>query len=115
MAKKEGQTVEALVGGLESPNREIVERMRGIVERALPHAVESLKWGQPVYSVKGRNNIRIMLFEDHVNFGLFMGAQLRSKRLEGTGKGLRHVKVYEMDDVDEKKFTRLARGAAALA
>jgi hypothetical protein len=56
-----------------------------------------------------------VLFEDHINYGLFMGARLNSKRLEGTGKGLRHVKVYEMKDVDEEEFARLARDAAKLA
>ncbi len=114
MAKEEGQTIETLLGALGSPNREIVERMRGIVKKALPQAVESVKWRQPVYTVNGKNIICFMLFDDHVNFGLFMGAQLKSKRLEGTGKGLRHVKVYEMKDLDAKEFARLAKEAAAL-
>ncbi|MGD0637851.1 MAG: DUF1801 domain-containing protein [Nitrososphaerales archaeon] len=114
MAKDGGEEVEALVEGLGSPNREIVERLRGIVRRALPQAAESVKWGQPFYTVNGKDIICFMLFEDHVNFGLIMGARLNSKRLEGTGKGMRHVKLYEMSDVDEKEFTRLAREAAAL-
>jgi hypothetical protein len=114
MAREEPATAEQLVGGLGSPRREIVERMRGIVKKAVPEAVELVKWAQPVYAYKGRNIICFMLFDDHVNFGLFMGAQLESKRLEGTGKGLRHIKVYGMKDVDEKEFARLARDAAAL-
>ena len=84
------------------------------MKKALPQAVETVKWGQPVYTANGKNIICLMLFDDHVNFGLFMGARLKSKRLEGTGKGLRHVKLYEMSDVDEKELTRLAREAAAL-
>jgi|GEM_PF-3295666 hypothetical protein len=114
MAKEEGQTNEALLGGLGSSNREIVERMRGIVKKALPQAVEPVKWRQPVYSFNGRNIICFMLFDDYVNFGLFIGARLKSKRLEGTGKGLGHVKLYEVRDVDEKEFARLAKEVAAL-
>ena len=108
-------TVEDLVGELSSPRKEIVEKLRALVKETLPEVVELVKWGQPVYVYKGKNVIALMLYEDHVNYGLFMGARLKSKRLEGTGKGLRHVKVYAMKDVDEKEFARLARDAARLA
>jgi hypothetical protein len=108
-------TVEELVGGLRGPQREIVEKLRGIVKETLPEAVELVKWGQPVYVYKGKNIITLMLYDDHINYGLFMGARLKSTRLEGTGKGLRHVKVHAMRDVDEKEFARLARDAAELA
>jgi hypothetical protein len=108
-------TVEELVGGLGGPQREIAEKLRAIVKETLPEAVELVKWGQPVYVYKGKNIITLMLYDDHINYGLFMGARLKSRRLEGTGKGLRHVKVYGMRDVDEKEFARLAKDAAELA
>src|ERR1700722_13099092 len=107
--------VDELVGELGSRQREIVEKMRAIVKETLPQVVESVKWGHPVYVYKGKNIITFMFFDDHINYGLFMGAHLKSERLEGTGKGLRHVKVYGMRDVDEKEFSRLARDAAKLA
>jgi len=40
---------------------------------------------------------------------------MKSKRLEGVGKGLRHVKVHRLEDIDEKGFTRLLREATGLA
>ncbi len=107
-------TVPELIDALGSPRREALDKMRRIVRKTLPEAVESVKWGQPVYTLKETNIICFMLYEDHVNFGLFMGAKLRSERLEGTGKGLRHVKVFGVEDVDEKEFSRLAREAAKL-
>lgn len=107
--------VEEFVGGLGSPRKEIVEKLRTIVKEALPQAVKSVKWSHPVYVYKGKNIIAFMAYDDHINYGLFMGARLKSERLEGTGKGLRHVKVYAMKDIDEKEFARLARDAAKLA
>jgi hypothetical protein len=56
----------------------------------------------------------IMSFRDHVNLGFFMGARLKSRRLEGTGKGLRHIKVRVAEDVDRKEFARLLKEAVAL-
>jgi hypothetical protein len=111
----EPATVEEFVDRLDGPQKEIVEKIRAIVKGTLPQAVETVKWGQPVYVHKGKNIITIMVFDDHVNYGLFMGARLKSERLEGTGKGLRHVKVYGTKDVDEKEFARLAGDAAELA
>jgi hypothetical protein len=43
-----------------------------------------------------------------------MGSQLKSKRLEGTGKGFRHIKVRSKSDIGAKEFGRLLRSAAAL-
>lgn len=47
--------------------------------------------------------------------GFFVGAKLKSKKLEGTEKGLRHVKVRSKADIDEAEFSRLLKKAAALA
>ncbi len=113
-SKKKPATVDELPEVVGNPRREALEKMRAIVKRALPGVVESIKWGQPVYEYRGSNVICFMIYDDHVNFGLFMGAKLKPKRLEGTGKGLRHVKVTRPDDVDEREFTRLAKGAAKL-
>jgi hypothetical protein len=107
-------TVPELVEALGSPRKEVVERLRRIVRETLPEAVESVKWGQPTYILNGKNIICFMVYDNHVNYGLFMGARVKSKRLEGTGKGLRHVKVFGLADIDEKEFARLAREAARL-
>ena len=114
VVKKEPTTVDDLLDGLQTAQREIVVKMRKVVRKTLPDALESVKWGQPVYSLRGKNIICFMMYDDHVNYGLFMGARLRSRRLEGTGKGLRHLKLYKKEDVDEQILAELAREAASL-
>jgi hypothetical protein len=95
--------------------RSLTESLRRVIKRSIPEAVEQLKWGNPTYSVNGKNVACIMHYSDHVNLGFFMGSKLKSRRLEGTGKGLRHIKVRSKSDVDEKEFGRLLRRAAAMA
>jgi hypothetical protein len=56
-----------------------------------------------------------MIYSDHVNLGFSMGAKMKSKRLEGTGEGLRHVKVRRLADIDEKELARLLKEAVSLA
>jgi hypothetical protein len=57
-----------------------------------------------------------MLYNDHVNLGLFHGAELTSKyrRLEGTGKGMRHVKVRSVDEARDPTLSRLILDAVKL-
>jgi hypothetical protein len=49
-----------------------------------------------------------------VDFGFFRGAELSSKLLEGTGKGLRHIKIRSQKGVDLVELTRLLEDAAKL-
>jgi hypothetical protein len=94
--------------------RTLTELVRKVVKSAMPEAEELVKWGSLTYVVKGRNVANIVCYSDHVNLGFFMGAKLTSPLLEGTGKGLRHVKVRTAKDVDRKEFARLLRGAVAM-
>jgi hypothetical protein len=49
-----------------------------------------------------------------VDFGFFRGAELSSKLLEGTGKGLRNIKIRSQKGVDLVELTRLLEDAAKL-
>jgi len=74
--------------------------------------METVKWGNITYLLDDRKIAWILFYRDHVDLGFFAGAKLHSKRLEGTGKGLRHVKIRNQDDMDELEFTRLLKEAA---
>ena len=106
--------VDELLKDVDSELRPLTQALREVIKRALPTAIEQVKWGNPVYSVNGKNVACIMRYSDHVNLGFFLGSKLKSKRLEGTGKGLRHIKVWDKSDVDESEFGRLLRNAARL-
>ncbi len=57
-----------------------------------------------------------MLYADHINLGFFRGAELLSRFpvLEGTGKGLRHVKVHTIAEARRPVIRRVVRAAALL-
>lgn len=56
-----------------------------------------------------------MVYRDHVNLEFVMGTRLKSKLLTGTGKGLRHVKIMDPSDIDQKGLSRLLTEASLLA
>ena len=108
-------TVDALIRELDPSLRRIATPLRALVRRNAPGLRESVKWGVPVYT--GRKNvICIMVYPDHLNLGFFQGAALRPKHpeVEGTGKGLRHVKVRSVADVRRPVLAQLVREAVQL-
>lgn len=109
-----GKDVETYVKSLNPPMRELTEKLRTIIKKTLPDATETIKWGNPTYTIGGKNVAWILNYKDHVDFGFFMGAKLKSKLLEGTGKGLRHIKVRTEKDIKEEEFARLLKDAAKM-
>ncbi len=49
-----------------------------------------------------------------MDIGFFRGAELHSKLLEGTGKGLRHIKIKDLETMPELGIKRLLKEAAEL-
>jgi Domain of unknown function (DU1801) len=54
---------------------------------------------------------------DHVNLGFFRGAELDDSNglLEGTGKGMRHVKIRIPGDIKRRELAIILKQAAGLA
>jgi hypothetical protein len=114
MRKFKGTSVEGIVNGLEKPTRDLTEKLRAIVKKALPDIVERVKWGNITYLLNGKTLAWIIVYADHVDFGFFRGAELESPKLEGTGKALRHIKIKSAGDVNEAEIKRLLKKAAEL-
>lgn len=64
--------------------------------------MEEIKWGFPHYSVDDKGVVAIVPYSDHVNLQFYKGALLKSKFLEGTGKFLRHIKVFSKKNIRKK-------------
>lgn len=69
---------------------------------AAPQLGQAVKWGNLVFTLGGAHLLAIMTHKTHANLQVFHGAQLASRfpQLEGSGKGLRHLKCRYGDEVD---------------
>lgn len=106
---------EAYISKIEDPKlRSLAKKVRSIVKSALPGAVESIKMGIPNYSIDERGIACIADYTKHINLYFLQGARLSSERLEGTGKGMRHIKITKAEDIDEAEFSRLLKKAAKI-
>ncbi len=108
-------TVDGYVEGIRDQNlRTIVSKLRSISKKSIPRAIESIKWGHPNYSINGKNIASMSEQSKYVNLYFFSGAKLSSKLLEGTGKGMRHIRINTPEDINERAISLLFKQAAKL-
>jgi len=107
--------VESYLRGIEGGKRALVEGLRKFVANAAPQLEEKIKWGNLTWTARG-NVCWVIVYGDHVDFGFFAGAELKDPKglLEGTGKKLRHIKVYAEGDIKPREFAALLKQAIAL-
>jgi hypothetical protein len=107
--------IDAILRELDPSLRPIGEGLRKAVKSAAPALRESVKWNVPVWSGQ-RNVICIMIYPDHLNLGFFQGAKLAAHHpeIEGTGKGLRHLKIKSVVDTGRPIVAKLIREAVEL-
>jgi hypothetical protein len=99
----------------QSPDkRALLERLHAIVIEVIPEAIPVIKWGVPIYQVEGRNVCALASFKDHVGINFFAPPAVLSdpgKRLEGSGKTSRMLKVRKAADIDKPAIRRWLRAA----
>lgn len=112
MEKAKSKSVEAIIQKLDHGKRDLAEKLRSLIKSSLPDAVATVKWGNITYTLNNQNLVWLLFYKDHLDFGFFSGAKLRSELLEGTGKSLRHIKIKTNEDINEPEFMRLLKDAA---
>jgi len=107
--------IDAFISRASPTVRPVLRDLRELVRRELPEAKEEIKWGRPVYSL---NHIVCYLAAsgDHANLGFYRGTDLRDPEglLEGEGEKLRHIKVYNSEEIRRRWYGTLIRQAAKL-
>jgi hypothetical protein len=114
-------TFDELLAGVEPALARIARRLRAIIRDVDASTVETVRLGDnaATYGVGPRKMTDgyayIMPMRGYINLGFYQGAVLADPKrlLEGTGKGLRHVKLRTLAEADRPPVRALV--AAALA
>lgn len=103
MDKKVGEYIEKQ----KSPQKEICQKLRKIILKTFPDIEEEMKLGVPWYEGK----YYIVALKDHVNLGFSLKGLSKKKieLFEGSGKTMKHIKVYSLNDIDEEKIVKLLK------
>ncbi|MDP1828143.1 MAG: DUF1801 domain-containing protein [Archangium sp.] len=115
-------TFEELLDGVEPALVKIARALRAMIVKVHPDAVETVRLGDhaATYGVGPKKMTDgyayIMPLREYVNLGLYQGALLKDPKrlLEGTGKGLRHVKIRSLQDAVNPALRSLVAAGLAL-
>ena len=114
-------TFDQLLSGVEPRLAAIARRLRGMIRDVDASTVETVRLGDnaATYGVGPKKMTDgyayIMPMRGYVNLGFYQGAVLADpeRLLEGTGKGLRHVKIRSLAEVDRLAVRALVSAALA--
>ena len=95
--------------------KKIITRLQKLVSKVTPQLVESSKWTNGIWLKGNLPIIYIHTAPDHVQFGFFAGASFTDPKnlLRGTGKHVRHIRVENIEDIDERTFATMIRKAVS--
>lgn len=107
--------VDAYLNSLETPQQEIVLRLRLLALEAKTELTESIKWRNCLVFTLKKNLTQMVVGKEHVTVIFFDGVQLTGPIgwLEGEGKKTRSVR-FKSPDFDGLAFQDLIRQAADL-
>jgi hypothetical protein len=118
------ELIDAKIEELDDWRGEMLSRIRGLINQAVPEVVEEIKWrkpsnplGVPVWSQEGMI-LTGETYRDKVKLTFAQGAALAdpaglfNSGFEGNVR--RAIDLYEGDAVDEEAFKALVRSAAEL-
>jgi hypothetical protein len=94
----------------------LLEKLRALVNKGVPDADVSIKWGVPFYQLNGKNICALASFKDHVAINFFAPPNAfvdPGKKLEGAGKGNRTLKVRSAGDIDSPSVLRWLKAVVA--
>jgi hypothetical protein len=110
---RSGALIESWFDMLTDEQRPIARALHAAVTAAAPSLHATVRWGNIVYQHEGTNALAIVPHKSHVNLQLFKGAGVAPMypQLEGTGKGVRHLKLRTAEAVNADFIARLTAAA----
>jgi len=107
--------VNAWFDAIDPTQRSILVALRGLIFAVVPEATEELKWSRPCYANARGMFCYLYSTKAYATLGFQNGAALDDPEglLEGTGKGMRHIKFTGGRSPNDPSLVALLKQAAA--
>ena len=110
-----GEPIDGFIAKRPPEQRALLEALRKMIEQAAPKVESSIKWGMPFFTLEGKMMCALGAHKSHVNLILVGppgGFPDPQGRLEGKGKGGRHLKLRSLGELPEESVRKWLRIAA---
>lgn len=93
--------------------QEIIQALRKLVNAHGKGMIEAIKWGNGCWVKEELPITFIYADRDHVQFGFFIGSQLKDPKglLSGNGKYVRAIKIWDRSEIKKVDFVALLKQA----
>lgn len=109
--------IEKFLASLPEEKRDLALKVRDIILEADKSITEDIKWGNLSFMSNGNIGF-IYTYKSvpYINLGYMRAVELTDpkKLLEGTGKGMRHIKISSVKDINKKQIAAWTREAVRL-
>ena len=100
--------IDRFFAALPDQKRALTLYLRDIITEIHPKIVERIKWDNLTFVNNGNNIASVYSFEtvSYINLAFFKATSLADPKrlLEGTAKGMRHVKIRSKKDINKKQI-----------
>lgn len=108
------EKVDTYIKKQKSPQKEICQKLREIILKTIPGINEEIRAGVPCYGHTEKDlygKYYIAALKDHVNLGFSLKGLSKKEQesFEGSGKTMKHIKIYFLKEMDEKKIITLLK------
>ena len=117
MATKSVQTLLEDIRLLSEEGHALVQSVRTLAKKTLTSVSEKVKYGGILFSSDGVQFGGVFAYKEHVSVEFGKGASIVDPfgHLEGSGKGRRHVKLRNQEDISSKHLTQYMKLALEAA
>jgi hypothetical protein len=110
--------IQRFLATLPDHKRELAMQVRDLMLAANTAITEAIKWRQLTF-ISGKTNIAFVYTYagvDYINLGFMQATALSDpkKLFEGTGKGMRHIKIRTAKDIPAAQIKKWVKEALAL-
>lgn len=92
-------------------NQKLITEVSKVINNIAPHLEKTVKWSQGCWTEGKNHKIFIHCKPDHIQLGFYAGSKLKDTKnlLQGSGKFVKHVKIFSNKDIDESALRSLIK------
>jgi hypothetical protein len=110
--------VEKFLLALPEPKLLLAEELRAIILGVFPEVTEAIRWNNLSFMYGKHDLAFIYTFKTvpYINFGFFRAVELDDPKglFEGTGKGMRHIKIQTSKDIPVAQVKKWVKASIQL-
>ena len=100
--------VEEYIEKQQAPQKDILNKVRNLILESLPNCDEKAAWGVVTFA-GGKFYLAALKNKVHIGFAINGLSKEEISQFEGSGKTMRHIKIFSLSDIDDEKLIKLIK------